>query len=357
MNFRLLALLLMILMASSCDLLNDKYKPEEIQISEVMYARVYNSNPIAVWSEEFGLDESVSSLFLNGKLGANELTATIYAPPKRLFLKRSAVLVFHGGGFMPGLGTKNDAHIKQSCLKLAQHGIVAIAVEYRLMNLSTPSFIKAGYVATQDAKAALKYFSNHSEQYQINRRKFHLMGFSAGAIVALQGAFLDAGEPILNRARKLDNMYGHINSLGEENTTPYDVSGVVNIAGGVYDVNILDGNHKTRTLNVHAVEDNIIPFDYGVPFKNLSTKFNQMLGVVDSILARFPGVRRKIDEAKMFNIYGSNRIHNRMRKNYGEMASQLIPIEGDYHSFMYSQNGLLTTQGESIFQQIIQFIR
>lgn len=357
MTSRFLTILLVVLVASSCDWLNDKYNPEEIQISEVTYARVYNSNPVAVWREEFGLDESVSSFFFNGKLGANELTATIYAPPKRLFFNRPAVLVFHGGAFIPGFGTKNDAYIKQSCMKLAQHGIVAIAVEYRLMNPSTPSFIKAGYVATQDAKAALKYFANRNDQYQINRRRFHLMGFSAGAVVALQGAFLDAGEPILNRERKLDKLYGHINSLGEEKTTPYDVSGVVNIAGGVYDINILDGNHKIRTLNVHAVEDEIIPYDYGVPFNNLSDKFNQVLGLAGSILARFPKARKKIEEAKMFNIYGSNRIHTRMRKNYGEKASQLIPIDGDYHSFMYSQNGLLTTQGETIFQQIIQFIR
>lgn len=329
------------------------YQPQEIGITEVTYAKVKRSNPLSINAAELGINTDAISNLLNTKLGDISLTAKIYAPPAQS-KPSQAVIIFHGGAFIPGFGSKGDFNIQTTCMHFAQRGIVAIAAEYRLMNVLTPSFYKAGYVATQDGKAIIRYISNHSDEYNINPSEIYLMGYSAGAVTALHSAFLDQKEDINGRSDKLSDMYGHLDGIGEQMQIPYVIKGVINIAGGIFDTSILDND--IRILSFHGDQDDIIPLDCDLPFKENSKLYNKLMNKGKSIFNSFDYMKKLLEEAKFFKVCGSREIDRFIRSNVGQYQSKLKVLKGAGHSFVFSQNGIFTREGSEAMDDIILFV-
>jgi acetyl esterase/lipase len=85
-----------------------------------------------------------------------------------------AVICIHGGGFRAGKREGNDAQ----CIRLAQHGFVALTVSYRL----APKYPFPA--AVHDVKAAVRWTRANAAKYKIDPARIGVTGGSAGGHLA-----------------------------------------------------------------------------------------------------------------------------------------------------------------------------
>lgn len=97
------------------------------------------------------------------------------AMPKKVEGTLPAVVCIHGGGFRAGKRTGYDKMVQM----LAQHGYVAITVEYRL----APAYKFPA--AVQDCKTALRWLRANAAKYHVDPQRIGVMGGSAGGHLAL----------------------------------------------------------------------------------------------------------------------------------------------------------------------------
>lgn len=121
---------------------------------------------------------------------------------------RPLALIIHGGAW--AAGSKEDNSIKSMRADFAKRGYVAAAINYRLgyfqtevakncnipnwncMNLADSSeWVRAWYRGIQDAKGALRFLLEQSEDYEIDASNVFVFGESAGAFVSLGVVFMD----------------------------------------------------------------------------------------------------------------------------------------------------------------------
>jgi acetyl esterase/lipase len=115
-----------------------------------------------------------------GQVAERDLSCDIFRPDSPGEPAPAAILI-HGGGWQRG--NRNGVHPRAR--RLADHGIVAIAVEYRL----TGEARWPGHI--QDVKACLRWVRSHADSLGIHPDRIVLVGFSAGGHLAL----LAAGTP------------------------------------------------------------------------------------------------------------------------------------------------------------------
>jgi len=97
--------------------------------------------------------------------------------------KRVAMLFVHGGGFRSG----SRADMLPFCRLYAEGGIVAATIDYRL---SPTHVFPAAFV---DVREALTWLKGQAPHYGFDARKVVIVGYSAGANLALMAAL--TGEP------------------------------------------------------------------------------------------------------------------------------------------------------------------
>lgn len=85
-----------------------------------------------------------------------------------------AVLCIHGGGFRAGTRDSYD----KLCMSLAQHGLVAATISYRL----APKYQFPA--AVQDCKAAVRWLRLNAAKYRIDPERIGVTGSSAGGHLA-----------------------------------------------------------------------------------------------------------------------------------------------------------------------------
>ncbi|MFO0969881.1 MAG: alpha/beta hydrolase [Gemmataceae bacterium] len=96
------------------------------------------------------------------------------ARPKKGSGPFPAIICIHGGGFRAGKREGYDAQ----CIRLAQHGYVAMTVSYRL----APKFPFPA--AIHDTKAAVRWVRANASKYGIDPDRIGVMGGSAGGHLA-----------------------------------------------------------------------------------------------------------------------------------------------------------------------------
>lgn len=118
-----------------------------------------------------------------------------------------AVVCIHGGGFRAGTRQGYD----DLCKRLAEHGYVAVTVEYRL----APKYQFPA--ALHDVKAAVRWLRANAEKYHIDPARIGVTGGSAGGTLAqLLGVTAevprfegDGGNPgVSSRVACVVNLYG-----------------------------------------------------------------------------------------------------------------------------------------------------
>ena len=335
------------------------FTSDQIVSTQVTYGKVSIDNPLKIWESELSLTQGalghIYDIFKDAaqRIAETDLTikntlkAKIYRPADKI--KRPTVVVLHGGAFIKG--SKDGEEIQKLCTIMAQHGMASIAIEYRMMNIFSCSFVKAGYCATQDTKAALRYFKAHADEYGLDMNNVFLLGISAGAVTALHTGFLDENESISNKEEKLSDMFGGLNESGNAYEQLPKINGIVNIGGGVFSTDILDNN--IPVLNIHGRQDKIVSISCDVPFKPFLTKYNSLIREASSISGN-KALNTKLRDALMTDLCGSEEIHRHLIQN--NTYSEIKVYEDEGHSFTFSANGNLTKKGREEINLIIKFI-
>jgi acetyl esterase/lipase len=113
------------------------------------------------------------------RLANRNLTLDVFSLPKKGKVKRTAILIIHGGGWRSGDKSLHHPLAQQ----LAQMGYVCFMPEYRL---STEALFPA---AVYDVKAAVRWVRANAKKFGIDSKKVVVLGHSAGGELA---AFLGA---------------------------------------------------------------------------------------------------------------------------------------------------------------------
>ena len=107
----------------------------------------------------------------------------IFDPPKDKNKVRSAILLFHGGGWTEGDASWMDSYAAQ----YAELGMVALSVDYRLSNQTTVT----PFDAVADARNSVRWVRSHAAELGIDPNRIVALGTSAGAHLAAATAILD----------------------------------------------------------------------------------------------------------------------------------------------------------------------
>lgn len=310
-----------------------------------------------------------------------DLSLDLYQPIDADSRKLHPLLVLiHGGAFYAG--DKSDPGFPEMAEYFAQRGYVVASINYRLgfWPWST-SVDRAGYRAVQDANAAVRYLLNDKEKYCIDTTNIFVAGSSAGAVTALNLAFMREEnrpeatcsstserfkqvfgwviefvglDPNLALVFDLDSDLGKINSIkiNSNNTKtlpPFRVKAVVNMWGAMHDLEMLNNSKNTAILSFHGDADQVLPYESGYPFSNVLNEYTENIlqaisfnseAVYKFIIAIMPK-DGALNEFAFRPMYGSKMIDgqaqmSRMRR------SELNTAGGGDHSLHLNGDGTLS---------------
>jgi acetyl esterase/lipase len=270
------------------------------------------------------------------------LRMDIYQPAGDTATKRPLILLLHGGAFI--MGDKGTATIQQLANDFAGKGYVVAAVNYRMgfNPASKSSLERSAYRAAQDARAALRFLSYNASTYRIDPTWVFLGGSSAGAITALNAAFMKDEERPESSERNIWRAQLDLGGLDESTNNiraDFTVRAVVNLWGALSDTNIIDKNENIPVLSVHGDADKIVPYACSYPFCDLDTN------ITSNIVSK---------------LYGSSLIDRRLR-DLG-IHSELITLhhaghEPQYELGMYQivMDTIMTHATEFYFKAMFNF--
>jgi acetyl esterase/lipase len=118
--------------------------------------------------------------------GGVELAAYVFKPAgKPSDRPRAAIVLFHGGGWHMG----EPSWAFDRAQHFADHGMVAVAVQYRLSDQKevTPA------EAFEDARTAMRWVRSHAHDLAVDPKRIAAYGWSAGAHLAASTAVFAAG--------------------------------------------------------------------------------------------------------------------------------------------------------------------
>lgn len=127
--------------------------------------------------ETKGKIDPVGKPYVYKTVGDRELKLYVVEPATRGEGLRPAAVFFHGGGWVGG-GPKQFNNL---CEHLAARGMVAIQVEYRLLDGKTND---PPTKCVSDAKSAMRWVRAHAEELQVDSKRIAAGGGSAGGHLA-----------------------------------------------------------------------------------------------------------------------------------------------------------------------------
>lgn len=185
-----------------------------------------------------------------------DLLMDIYEPKGDFAHKRALVIAIHGGAFVGG-DKASDKWVKL-CTLLAKMGYVTASINYRLQPPENFNKSRAVTQAMFDAKAAIRFFRAHVNDYRIDPDRIALIGASAGAITALHVTYL----------REL-RFEGDSGNPGYSS----NVTACIDLWGGLYDnVTKIDPG-EPPVLIIHGTEDKVVPYSEA---KNISRRCKEV---------------------------------------------------------------------------------
>ena len=135
---------------------------------------MFSSSVVAQGAGSPAIEEFTS---LGAKVGVR-----VFSPSHNNDKPRSAIVLFHGGGWNKGDASWMDVIATQ----YANLGMVAISVDYRLSRDGTTPFD-----AVTDARNAIRWVRQESARLGVNPNKVAALGTSAGAHLAASAAIFD----------------------------------------------------------------------------------------------------------------------------------------------------------------------
>lgn len=351
------------------------------------HGRVYAHNVKGHWSSYPDTGGDFGEIYINKLKDLAfdkdlDLDMDIYYPKEPVGqMHRPLLLLIHGGAFYNG--DKQDLGYPEMGHHFAERGYVVASINYRLgFKPMAPDVDRAGYRALQDAHAAVCYLIENADEFGIDTTMIFAAGTSAGAITALNLAFMreenrpestrkdgvkgwisTATETVVSWLDKglqaigsmfnrdwsingedfcvslgLDSDLGPINTVSGSNNHAFKVKAVVNMWGAVHDLSMLKNSPETSILSFHGDADRIVPYDYGYPFDQILDPYvdevinglpNSMMGLADW-MRNWLTSGRPINEWAFNPMHGSKAIHDKATAI--GMRNELYTMEGGGHS-------------------------
>jgi acetyl esterase/lipase len=113
--------------------------------------------------------------------GGAALDVDVYLPPAEARGGTPAIVLAHAGGFR----TFDKSDLRGTGRWLAEHGVAAFAVDYRLATASTPTWDEA----PQDLVCALAWVQDDAARFGVDPARVSLGGMSAGGTLAMSAAY------------------------------------------------------------------------------------------------------------------------------------------------------------------------
>ncbi len=111
----------------------------------------------------------------------------------------------------------------------------------------------------------MRHLVNRAAAYRIDTSRFILGGASAGAIIALHGAYLDSGDSLPRTLGQIAPVQRGFDVFPRPDLGPLTplprIRAVVNIFGALTDLNILKGAELPATWSYHQRADPVVPCD------------------------------------------------------------------------------------------------
>lgn len=220
------------------------------------------------------------------------------------------LVVLHSGAFFTGTRDELDPF----CQYFAQRHYTTVTISYRLgWNLggganicsgNPYSVIQAGYRATQDLNAALRFLVANAGKYRIDTSKIFIGGASAGSIAALSAAFVTQDE---FRAfyPTIQNELGGLHSSGNNLPANYRIKGVLNMWGGLMNPSVIDAGDAIPVIGFHGSGDAVVPYAQG-PFVGCANypEFYGSKSVYDALQARGVASVLHTENSSNHGVYG-----------------------------------------------------
>ena len=269
-----------------------------------------------------------------------DLKMDIYLPQDDTSKLRPLIMFIHGGAFFNG-DKASEAYTKWST-HFAKLGFVVASINYRMGFLPSADQIDcAGYRAVQDANAAMRYLVHNASKYRINTNWIFTGGTSAGAITALNLAFMrNKNRPESTRGSLFKSDMGDIETVSPQYKENFVIKAVANMWGAVHDINMIS-NAKTSIISFHGDADNIVPYGYDHPFNDVLDPIKIALRNDNSANAQ--SVKSifslPLNKALTNKMYGSSYV-DKMAKAKGN-RSKLFTYPGGGHSLHVDKNNNL----------------
>lgn len=199
--------------------------------------------------------------------GATELFADIYEPIGDYIEKRPLMIWVHPGGFL--IGNKGVDDMVMLCDTFAQKGYVTASLSYRLgyNPFDAQSSERAVYRGTQDVRAAVRFFIEFADIYEIDTTRIFIGGSSAGGFAALHTAYLDEDErPLSTFGGTLFPDLGCLDCTGNDYQHEVKPLAIIDMWGALGDSTYRDANDTIPVLIMHGTADDVVAYDKGSPF-------------------------------------------------------------------------------------------
>ncbi len=349
--------------------------------------RVYASHVEGYWTSYPDTDEDFGDIYLHKVKDLLftrplDLDMDVYCPNERVTrCDRPLLILIHGGAFY-----NDDKRLAVGFREMGHHfasrGYVVASINYRMGFKPLAADVdRAGYRALQDAHAAVCYLIENAQEFGIDTTKIFAAGCSAGAITALNLAFMrEKNRPVSTTAGGVvkwitlkfeslktmtnfvnntvseiasllginDNVcqqiwdkmglttdLGPINALTDKHDHLFHVNAVVNMWGAVHTTDILNNSKNTSVLSFHGNDDHIVPYDYGYPFDKVISpeQLNQLpnwLHPIVKVGKKWMADDKPVNEWFFDPMCGSYAIHEKAT-SLG-MHSELFTSRGGGHS-------------------------
>jgi poly(3-hydroxybutyrate) depolymerase len=224
------------------------------------------------------IDMMQGSNDLNVEYGSNtnvknekqSLKMDIYLPPNAVEGKKyPMIMIMHGGGFLTG--KKED--MAGPCKQLADSGFVTVSIEYRMgwnflsklagcNYVDIKSLMLANYRAMQDAHAAMRFLKKNAGKYQIDTDWLFIGGSSAGAVTALNVAYV-TDKYAKSNFTEAYNTLGELGKATNKINNDFKIKGICSMWGALPDSGLVTKDKAIPAIFYHGTADATVPYNKG----------------------------------------------------------------------------------------------
>ena len=198
-----------------------------------------------------------------------DLYLDFYEPINDDLERRPLILMLFGGSYIGGSRTSSD--IVELCTRYAKMGYVAAAIDYRLTTeliwlANEETAYKAAAKGIHDLKGAIRYFRMNDalyDDYKIDTERIYAGGVSAGAISAVNAAYLNLDSEIPDFIENYISDNGGLEGNSGNPEYSSDFHGIINLCGAVGHTDwIIEDD--IPIVSLHGTNDGVVPYGDGM---------------------------------------------------------------------------------------------